>query len=162
MATPIHSIEGVALDSTGEMVAGSLGAGMEAVAAHFADPGSVWPTLANGVDVVSAGDDWTLGNFATIVAAEDIATGFHVDSVNVEAIDQDAVFEMVLYYGAGDTEMNRVRFAAEGGFFGNARYPVNSLHIPGDSQVRAKLASSNGAAFVATIRISLGIRLHVA
>lgn len=161
MATPIHAIEGVALDSTGEMVVGSLGDRTEQVAAHFADPATVYPTLANGIDVVSANTNWVLGNFSTIVAFEAIGTAYHVDTVSVEAISHDAVFEMVLYYGAGDTEFNRVRFTASGGYFGNTRYVSSGLHIPADSQIRAKLASSNGTAQIATIRISLHIRLDV-
>ena len=160
MATPIWAIEGVALDSTGEMVDGSLGYEIASLFAHETSAESVWPTLANGIDVVSAAVNWQLGNFATIVAANDIATSFHVVNVNIEAIDVNAVFCLVLYSGDGDVEIGRLRFAAVGGFFGNTRYRFSSPLIAANSRIRAKLASSNGGGAIATVRISLGILAH--
>jgi hypothetical protein len=156
MGTPIWAIEGVALDSTGDMVDDSLGDVTQDLLAHISTLIQVYPTLANGVDVVSANADWTLGAFVEVVPAATITSAFHIHAVCVEALDRDAVFEIVLYAGAGDDEVARVRWAQTGGFFGNMVLNViTGVQIAADSRIRAKLASSNGAAQIATARISL-------
>jgi len=158
--TPLYLIEGVALDSTGDTVANSLGYKISALYGHFTNQESVYPTLANGADVVTANADWTLGAFTTVVPANTIAAGFHVIDVNVEACNQNAVFELVLYYGDGDTECGQIRFSVVGGFWGNTRYSVDSPVIAANSRIRAKAASSDGTANQATIRISVGYLAH--
>jgi hypothetical protein len=156
MATPIWPIEGIALDSTGDMVNGSLGDIALDLLANIDTLIQVYPTLANGIDVVSANADWTLGAFTQIVPASTIGSDFHIHGVIIEALNRDAVFELVLYYGAGDTEVARMRWAQAGGFFGNAFLDtITGTQIPADSRIRAKFASSNGAAQIATVRISL-------
>lgn len=114
-----------------------------------------YPTLANGVSVVSANADWTYGAYATIIPASTIGTPFHITIVSIEACDRDAVFQLELYQGAGDTIISAVRFAVNGGFFGNQVYAVGSGEVSADARVRARLASSNGAAQIATIVTSI-------
>jgi hypothetical protein len=160
MATPIWPIEGVALDSTGDMVAGDMVAGsltdsINDMRLHSLSRGLVYPTLAAGATVVSANTDWVLGALATVVPANTITTEFHVHDVSIESCDRDAVFEIVLYYGGGDTEFSRKRFAISGGFFGNVQIPMTCLKVPANSRVRAALASSNGTAQIATITMSI-------
>lgn len=125
-------------------------------AAEFVDsPRLVYPTLANGIDVVSANADWTYGAYATIVPASTIVSDFHIVGVVIEDCDQDAVFELQLYSGAGDDIVTSIRFAVQGGFFGNQVYAIGSADIVADSRIRARLASSNGLAAVATATISI-------
>jgi hypothetical protein len=156
MGTPIWAIEGVALDSTSDMVDNSLGDKVTDLLSSVSTLIQVYPTLANGVDVISANADWTLGAFTEIVPALAIANDFHIHGIIIEALNRDAVFEMVLYSGAGDTEVARVRWSQAGGFFGNAFLDtITGVQIAGDSRIRAKFASSNGAAQIATVRISL-------
>lgn len=155
MATPIWQIEGVAIDSTGDMVSGSLGDVANEVLYHINAQGQVYPTLADGATIISANADWTLGAVAEIVPVNTITTVFHIHAVSVESCDRDAVFELVLYAGAGDTEVARVRFAITGGFFGNVQETVTCVKIAANSRVRAALASSNGAAQIATITVSV-------
>lgn len=160
MASPIWPIEEIALDSTGDMVAGSLGDMVDHLYDHLTTTEKVYPTLAAGVDVVTANADWTLGVFSQVVPASTIGTDFHVIDVCIENCNQNAVFEVVLYAGAGDTEVGRIRFAAVGGFWGNARYSIDTDQIDADSRIRAKAASSDGAANQATITISVGYIAH--
>jgi len=155
MATPIWPIEGVAIDSTGDMVTGSLADIINDISLHSQARGLVYPTLAAGATVVSSNTDWVLGALATVVPASTIGVDFHPHDISVESCDRDAVFELVLYYGGGDTEFCRKRFAISGGFFGNVQIPLTSLKIPADSRIRAALASSNGTAQVATITMSI-------
>ena len=161
MPTPIWPIEGIALDSTGDMVADSLGDKVTDLLANIATIVQVYPTLANGIDVVSANTDWVLGAFTEIVPAVTIGSDFHIHGIIVEALDRDAVFELVLYCGAGDTEVARVRWAQTGGFFGNMSLDtITGVQIPADSRIRAKFASSDGTTLIATVRISLRYAIY--
>ena len=114
-----------------------------------------YPTLVDGAAVVSANTDWVYGNYAVIVPAGAIAQNFHIVAVSIEACDQNAVFQLELYKAPGDDIVTAVRFAVEGGFFGNQLYAVGSKEVAAGNQIRARLASSNGATAIATIAISI-------
>jgi hypothetical protein len=120
----------------------------------------VYPTLAAGATLVSANANWVFGAYATVVPANVITSDFHVLGLSIESCDRDAVFEMALYQGAGDDIITSVRFAIQGGFFGNQVYIVGSEHIAANSQVRGRLASSNGLAQIATITMSVIYHEH--
>lgn len=115
----------------------------------------VYPTLANGATVVSAAADWTLGAYATIVPASTITSDFHIHGVSLESMDKNAVFQLEIYYGAADVLVTQVRFAVQGGFFGNSFYRIASIEVPADSRIRARLASSDGLANQATATIAI-------
>ena len=121
--------------------------------------GRVYPTLAAGVSVASANADWTLGTVTEVVPANTITTAYHVSLVSIEACDENAVYELAVYYGASDTLMCTIRFAVSGGFFGNQLYLLPSVKIPANSRLRMALASSNGAGAVGTIAVSVVYRL---
>ena len=71
------------------------------------------------------------------------------------------MFELVLYSGAGDAEVARMRWAQTGGFFGNMFLDtITGVQIAADSRIRAKFASSNGAAQIATARISIRYAIY--
>jgi len=156
MGTPIWQIEGIALDSTGEMVNNSLADKVTDLLGNINTIVSVYPTLANGVDIVSANTDWVLGTVTEVVPINTITTDFHIHGITIEALDRDAVFELALYAGAGDTEVARVRWAQNGGFFGDRGLDtITGTQIAANSRIRAALASSNGTAQIATVRISI-------
>ena len=115
----------------------------------------VYPTLAVGATVASAGADWTYGNYAQIVPATTIRTAFDIVLVSIESCDQNAVLELQLYKGAADDVVATVRFAVAGGFFGNQLYVITGARVDADERIRARLASSNGLAAVATITMSI-------
>jgi len=157
--TAIWQLEGVALNADSDMVDDSLGYMVEALFTQKSSRIYVYPTgVAGSGPITSAGGAWGgLGNFATVVGANQIATDYHVVSVSVENISANGVYELVLYYGAGDTEFARLRFASVGGFWGNAYYRIVSPHIPANSQIRAKCEDSEGAG---ALTISVGYVLH--
>lgn len=128
---------------------------------HIVTEGLVYPTLAVGATVVSAGADWTFGNYATVVPVTTIRSRFHIHSVTVESCDVNGVFELALYHGAAHTLVASIRFSVFGGFFGNAMYAVSSSLIPADEIIEARLASSNGAAEVATVTVSISYAIEV-
>lgn len=158
--TPIWPIEGIALDSTGHMVEGSLAYMVNRMAeARFTET-LVSPNLTDGVTVVSANTDWGLGAYATVVAASAIATDFQVTAVAIETCDKNAVFQLELYQGAGDTLIATMRFSIIGGFFGNVVYRFGSVLVPANARIRARLASSDGLANQATITMSIRYHPH--
>jgi hypothetical protein len=159
MGTPIWQIEGVALDSTSESVANSLGDLVQSLYNANYTQGRVYPTLAAGATIVSANADWTLGALATIIPASTVAVPFHISSVVIETCNQNAIFELAIYQGAGDTLVSTIRFAVTGGFFGNTVYLIPSVKLAANVRIRAALASSDGAANQATITASLVYRL---
>jgi hypothetical protein len=114
-----------------------------------------YPSLAAGASVVSANADWTYGSYAEVVPASTITSDYHIVAVSIEACDRNAVFQLELYKGASDDVVQAVRFAVEGGFYGNQIYVLGSEEVDANSQVRARLASSNGAAEIATVAISI-------
>ena len=158
MATPIWAIEGVALESDGAAVAGSLAHRLLRMYDDAYQPVGVYPTLAAGATVVSAATDWDLGALSDVVPAATINSIFLIHLVVIETMSKDGVFELVLYSGAGDDEVARVRFSVIGGFFGNTVFKMPSIAIAADSRVRAALACSDGLAGAATATISIAYR----
>lgn len=122
---------------------------------HITVESQVYPSLAAGVTVVSANTDWVYGAYATVVAASTITSGFHPVGLTIESCDRDAVFQLQLYKGATDVVIATIRFAVSGGFFGNQVYVLACAPCQADDQVRARLASSNGTAQIATQTISI-------
>lgn len=133
----------------------SLYSRLDEVYDNFQLERKVYPSLAAGVTVVSAAADWTYGAYATVIPINTITADFHVFSVSVEACDKNATFQLELYKGAGDDIITAVRFNITGGFFGNQVYHLGSEEVESNLQVRARLASSDGAANQATIQISV-------
>jgi len=119
-----------------------------------------YPSLAAGTAVVSANANWTYGAYATVVPAAAIATDFHIIAVSIEACNRDATYQLELYKGATDIVVQAVRFTIEGGYFGNQIYVLGSAEVEANSRVRARLASSNGLAEIATIAISIVYYAH--
>lgn len=122
---------------------------------YFGLEKKVYPTLAAGATVVSAAADWTYGAYAVVVPASTITNDFRIDGLSISSCDKNAVFQLELYQGAGDDVITAVRFTVEGGFFGNQVYIVGSEIVAANSQIRARLASSDGLANQATITLSV-------
>lgn len=156
--TPIFPIEGIALDSTGESVAGSLGDVVTTLQNSAYGASNVYPTMAGGVPVTSGVGVYALSAaFVEVVPTTTIRSAFHIRSVVIEAAAAD-VYEVVLY--AVEVEIARFRFAAvaaAAGFLGNT-FPVDAADIPADTQIQVKTASLAGGG---AITLSLQYHLHV-
>jgi len=110
----------------------------------------VYPTLAAGEAVATAAGAWTLGNFVEIVPASTIGSDFDIHHVSVEALDDNTVYELVLY--AVEVEIGRVRFTKNANLDAVVNVPMQTAIIAADSQIQAKCASASGSS-VATISI---------
>jgi len=158
--SPLHYFEEVIADSTGDAIEGSLSKRIVGLYNANYTQGRCYPTLAAGVTVLSDNTDWGLGAFTTVVPTNAIASAYHLSAVVVETYNQNGVFEMPIYYGAGQTLMSTVRFSYLGGFFGNSIYLAPSVKIPANAKIDVKLAYSDGAAVgVATITVSIIYRI---
>lgn len=116
----------------------------------------VYPTLAGGASLISAAADWTLGAYATIIPASTISSDFVLHSVLVESSDVNGVMEMELYEGANDVLFFAWRFTIAGGYWSTQPYTsIGSPLIEADKRIRARLASSDGAANQATLAVSI-------
>ncbi len=121
---------------------------------HVHTTQKVYPTLADGVTLTTAAGDWALGTITEIVPINTITAEFDIHEVLVEDVNtQDKTYELVLYYGAGDTECVRVRFASTSNKGGvPAQFAMTPL-IPANSRIRGQLAIEDGAS--KTIKFSL-------
>jgi hypothetical protein len=136
-------------------VGNSLYARVDELYDNFQEERFVYPSLAAGATIVSANANWAYGAYAEVVPVNTISNPFHVTIVSIESCDRDAVFQLELYQGAADTIISAVRFAVDNGFFGNQVYTIGSAEVPANARVRARIASSNGLAQIATITISI-------
>ena len=144
--TPIWPIEGVALDSTGDMVAGSLAAKVTDLLGAVNIYVGVYPTAAAGAQVDSGNGAWVESPaYWPVVPADTITSAFHIHGITIETCSiAAAIFELSLYAGVGHTEVARCRFAVVGGFFGNVVNLVTGVRVAANSQIDAKLRSSVG------------------
>lgn len=109
----------------------------------------VYPTLANGEDVVS-GAAWVLGVFKEIVPVNTINEVFDIHYISIEELSANDVYELVLY--AATVEIGRVRFIKNAVQDGTVNVPFQCDMQPANTQIQAKLATSSGGD---TARISL-------
>jgi len=133
----------------------SIYSNVDAILDSIASERQVYPSLAAGATVVSAGANWTYGAYATVVPATTIANDFHILGLSIESCDKNDVFQLELYKGGADDIVAAVRFAVSGGFFGNQVYIIGSEHIEAEAQIRARLACSAGGAGAGTITMSV-------
>lgn len=120
---------------------------------HVHSPSKVYPTLAAGVTVTGNAGAWVLGVFAEIVPATTITKEFDIHHICLEDISANGVYEIVLYQGATDIEVGRVRVVQDGVFSGVLNIPFQTALLPANARIRAKVASSSGGGDTVTISI---------
>jgi hypothetical protein len=112
---------------------------------HIHSASSVYPTLAGGTSVTSGGGAWALSaGFTQIVPAATIGERFDIHHLSIENISANVVFEIVLYYGASNTECGRVRVTKNAAQDGTMNIPFQTIIMPADSRIQAKVADSGG------------------
>jgi hypothetical protein len=134
---------------------------IDSIDAHIHGPQQVYPTLANDVALAAHANAWVLGTITEIIPASTIAENFDIHEVLFEDVNvQDKTYELVLYSGAGDVEVGRVRASSstlKGGIpNGTMKTPI----IDAGSRIRARLAVEGGGG--KTVRVSLRLQHHPA
>lgn len=146
MPTPIWPMEGVSLESSDPAVVGSLAYRIIRMYDDLYNPVEVYPSGAAGATLVTADANWTLGAVGQVVPAATILNPFLLQTVTIETLTGVAingVYELVLYQGAEDAEVARVRFSVLGGFYGQAVFRMPSALVAASSRVRGALMFSN-------------------
>ncbi len=133
--------------------------------AHTAQ--KVYPTQAeevggdegDGVTLTTAAGNWALGTITEIVPASKITSEYDIHEILIEDVNtQDKTYELVLYYGAGDTECGRTRFAATSNKGGVPAVAMATILIPANSRIRAQLAIEDGNS--KTVKMSIRYHLY--
>jgi hypothetical protein len=118
---------------------------------HIHKACGVFPTLAAG-EAVTGGAQYVLGAYAEIVPTATIGSPFDIHYISIEALDTNAVYEIVLY--AITTEVGRVRVTKNAVQDGTMNIPFQCPILPAGTQIQAKLADSDaGGGSIATISI---------
>ena len=158
--TPIWPIEGVAMNSAGDMVVNSLAGYVTHLYNANYTEGRCYPTLVDGATVESGAVNWTpTVAFWPIVPINTIAVPYHISAVVVETCDKDGVFELAIYRGVANTLMATARFSSVTGFILNPQLLIPSVLIAANSQIDAKLAYNLGGGGKATIKMSIIYRI---
>jgi len=132
----------------------SLYAKVETLGDHIHSVSKVYPTLAGGVQL-TAGAAWTLGALVEIVPASTITGDFDIHAIDIEDISANDVYELVIYYGAGDTEAGRVRFVQSAAQSATLNTAIQTPILPANSRIRAAVACSTGG-----YTVDISIRYH--
>ena len=94
---------------------------------------------------LTGGGVWALGAFsADILAAAAVASPFDIHWVVISDADSNASYEIVLYYGATDIECARAVFTRTAPFSSSVTLPVQTIILPKESRIRAKIMDSAG------------------
>jgi hypothetical protein len=121
---------------------------------HIHSASKVYPTLADAPTVTAEAADWGVGGaLVEIIPADTITNKFDLHYVNIEEVSATRSYELILYYGAGDTECGRIRFTKSAGLDPVLDKAIQTPIIPANSRVRARLAS--GGVVADTVDVSL-------
>jgi len=117
----------------------------------------IYPTTPSGDGVVltgaGIGPGWGLGSIVEVVPASTISNPFRITGIYVDDSD-DSVYEIILYSGAGDTEIGRARFSKVNAGDPAARFlPVVTPEIAADSRIRAKVSAASDTGKTVTIAL---------
>jgi hypothetical protein len=138
----------------------SISADVHRVDEHLHSASKVYPTLADGVTLtaVNGAGTWTLGSLVEVVPASTITNDFDIHFISIEDISANGVYEIVLYAGASDVEVARVRVTRTAIQDSTLNVPVQTTLIAANSRIRAAVASAadNGE----TIDISIFYHLY--
>jgi len=121
---------------------------------HHHKEQKIFPTLADGVTLTTHANDWVLGTVTQIVPASTIGSDFDIHEVIIEDVNTvDKSYELVLYAGAGDTEIGRVRFSAATNKGGVSNATIQTPLVAADARIRAALAIQDGGAKTAVVSL---------
>jgi hypothetical protein len=105
------------------------------------------------VPVISSGTQWVLGNFVEVVPADTIKSVYDIHEIKIEGFNKTGTYELVLYKGATDIEVGRVRITRDSNSPTFGFSPFMTYLIPANDRIRAKVAHSADPAATLTISI---------
>ena len=112
---------------------------------HIHSAQLVAPSGAPPVTIASGVGAWTLGGFsADIIGAGIVAALFDIHWAIISTPSANGDYEIVLYYGAADTECARMKFTRSNVFVSSVTLPVQTIILPVNSRVRAAMMDDAG------------------
>jgi hypothetical protein len=121
----------------------SIAARVHSVEDHNHSASNVYPTLDDGVAIPTHADPWTLGvGFTEVIPNAAIGDPFDLHFISIEALDDNAVYEIVLY--AVEVEIARVRVTKNAVQDGTMNAPVQTVILAAGTQIQARAASDVG------------------
>ena len=124
--------------------------------AHFHSASNVYPTLADGVTVTATANAWTdLGTIVEVVPINTITSPFDIHFIGVEGVSANDVYELVLYSGASESEVEigRVRITKTANQDGTENTPFQTIIVPANTRISAAISSAAALANTATISV---------
>jgi len=118
----------------------------------------VYPSLAAGILTTSHLDAYTLGDFAEIVPANTITREFHIHHLHLLSPSANGDYEVRLYQGT--SKIVEATFSRSDKKDDVEGLNIFTCHCDANSQIQAKLASSN-AAQQDTVKIKIWYHLHL-
>jgi hypothetical protein len=98
-----------------------------------------YPTMVDGVSVAKDNGAWVLGPLVEIVPANTINSTFNIVAIHFDSISASGTYEMILYQGAQDVEIGRVRFNRFS-LTEETSVSIPTPTIPKNSRIRAAIA----------------------
>lgn len=124
---------------------------VDSLSDHAHSPCDCWPVLGDGIPVEAGAVAWNLSaGFIEIAAANDIAVPFDIHFISIEGLDTVGVYLLELY--AVEAFIGRVRFTKTANLEGTQNVPFQTIILPANVQIQAKLADSAGGS-IATIAL---------
>lgn len=120
-------------------------------------PQKIWPSLGDAVLVTAHADAWVLGNFAELIAVNDIAVEYHIHHVQIVEPSANGEYELVFYNGTA--EIARVSFSRTDKKDDVEGLDIRSAHNAANSRLQMKVASGN-AASADTLRVKVWYHEH--
>lgn len=118
---------------------------------HVHSPSDVYPSLADDVQVIAAAGVWALGSFKEIVPVNGITNDFDIHFIEISTASANDVFQIHLY--AVEVLIAKARFARTTNQVRVASKPFQTVIIPANTQIQAKLSSKAGGSKTADISI---------
>ena len=125
---------------------------------HISNAANVYPTLADGEQVVGGAGAWELGSFKEIVPAGGITDLFMIHYINIEAASVADVYEIVIYAATVEIGRVRVSFIDVANSQTLPSVPFTCGVMPASTQIQAKCATKGGG--LDTVDISLAYHTH--
>jgi hypothetical protein len=121
---------------------------------HMHTPSKCYPTLADAPVVIAEAADWGIGGaLVEIIPASTITSKFDIHFVNIESVSAARSYELILYQGASDVEVGRIRFTKSAGLDPVLDRAIQTPIIPANARVRARLASAGAVADAVSVTL---------
>jgi hypothetical protein len=132
----------------------TLAGRVHALEEHQHSAGKIYPNLADSIQLTAEAADWGLGGaLVEIIPAAGIGQDFDIHFIYLSAVSAVREYQVLLYYGAGDTFLCSKAFRRTAGIEPVLDRRVQTVIIPAGSRVRARLASAGGVADTAEIKL---------